>query len=36
MGLLGRWRIVAMPDYTDDYPDMVEPAHILFEPHGSG
>jgi hypothetical protein len=26
MNLLGRWRIVEMPDYTDDYPDMIEPA----------
>jgi hypothetical protein len=22
MSLLGRWRIVEMPDYSDDYPDM--------------
>jgi hypothetical protein len=29
--VLGRWRIVEMPDYTDDYPDMMEPAYILFE-----
>jgi len=36
MSLLGRWRIVEMPDYTDDYPDMMEPAYILFEEHGSG
>ena len=36
MSLLGRWRIVAMPDHTDDYPDMMEPAYILFEDHGSG
>jgi hypothetical protein len=32
MSLLGRWRIVEMPDYDDDYPDMMEPAYILFEP----
>ena len=31
MSVLGRWRIVQMPDYTDDYPDMMEPAYILFE-----
>ncbi|MDI1325658.1 MAG: hypothetical protein PSV23_02555 [Brevundimonas sp.] len=31
MSVLGRWRIVEMPDYTDDYPDMMEPAYILFE-----
>jgi hypothetical protein len=36
MSLLGRWRIVDMPDYTDDYPDMVEPAYILFEANGLG
>ena len=34
MSVLGRWRIVQMPDYTDDYPDMVEPAYILFEAQG--
>ena len=22
MSLAGRWRIVAMPDYVEDYPDM--------------
>jgi hypothetical protein len=32
----GRWRIVAMPDYTSDYSDMVEPAYILFDGKGSG
>ncbi len=31
MSILGRWRIVEMPDYTDDYPDMMSPAYILFE-----
>ena len=36
MSLLGRWRIVEMPDYTDDYPDMMEPAYILFGDHGCG
>ena len=36
MSLLGHWRIVEMPDYTEDYPDMIEPAYILFEDHGSG
>ena len=36
MSLKGRWRIVAMPDYVEDYPDMVEPAYILFEENGSG
>lgn len=36
MSILGKWRIVAMPDYVEDYPDMMEPAYILFEAHGSG
>jgi hypothetical protein len=36
MSVLGRWRIVEMDDYTDDYPDMMEPAYILFGDHGSG
>ena len=36
MILQGRWRIVGMPDYTDDYPDMMGPAYILFDAHGSG
>jgi hypothetical protein len=31
MSILGKWRIVEMPDYEDDYPDMMEPAYILFE-----
>lgn len=36
MSLLGKWRIVAMPDYVEDYPDMMEPAYILFAQNGSG
>lgn len=36
MSVLGRWRIIEMPDYTDDYPDMMDPAYILFEGRGSG
>lgn len=36
MSLTGRWRIVEMPDYVEDYPDMLEPAYILFEADGSG
>lgn len=35
MTLLGRWRIVEMPDYTSDDPDMMEPACILFD-HDAG
>lgn len=31
-----KWRIVKMPDYTSDYPDMVEPAYILFDGNGGG
>ena len=36
MTLLGKWRILKMPDYVEDYPNMVEPAYILFEANGSG
>ena len=36
MSLAGRWRIIAMPDFDADYPDMVEPAYILFEGRGGG
>ena len=36
MSLLGKWRIMAMPDYTEDYPDMLEPAYILFDDKGAG
>lgn len=36
MSIRGRWRIVAMPGYVEDYPDMVEPAYILFETDGLG
>ena len=36
MAVQGRWRITEMPDYTDDYPDMVQPAYILFAANGSG
>jgi hypothetical protein len=32
----GKWRIVKMPDYTSDYPDMVEPAYIQFDRKGGG
>lgn len=32
MSILGRWRIVELPGYEDDYVDMMEPAYILFEP----
>ena len=31
MSVLGRWRIVELPGYEDDYADLVEPAYILFE-----
>ena len=36
MTIKGRWRIVQMPDYDADYPDMMEPAYLLFEDDGSG
>src|SRR5258707_15802400 len=29
-------RLLSMPDYVEDYPDMMDPAYILFEDHGSG
>ena len=32
----GKWRIVKMPDYTPDYPDMMGPAYILFDGKGGG
>jgi hypothetical protein len=32
----GKWRIVVMPDYESDYPDMMEPAYILFDGRGGG
>ena len=31
MSVLGKWRIVELPGYEDDYANMVEPAYILFE-----
>jgi hypothetical protein len=31
VSILGKWRIVELPGYEDDYADMVEPAYILFE-----
>jgi hypothetical protein len=34
--LKGKWRIVTMPDYTPDFPDIVEPAYILFDGKGGG
>lgn len=36
MTLLGKWRIVEMPDDVANHPDMVESAYILFEANGSG
>jgi hypothetical protein len=32
----GKWRIVRMPDYEADFPDMMEPAYILFDGKGGG
>jgi hypothetical protein len=31
VSVVGRWHIVKMPNYTDDYPDMMGSAYILFE-----
>jgi hypothetical protein len=36
MSLSGKWRIIKMPEFTADYPDMVELAYILFNEDGSG
>ena len=36
MSLKGKWRIVEMPGFEADYPDLVEPAYILFEGDGAG
>jgi hypothetical protein len=30
MSVLGKWRIVELPGYEDDYADLMEPAYILF------
>jgi hypothetical protein len=30
----GKWRIIEMPDYETDYPDMMGPAFILFDQAG--
>ena len=34
MSVRGKWRIVKMLDYTSDFPDMMEPAYILFGKSG--
>lgn len=36
MTLRGKWRIVEMPDYEADFPDLMEPAYILFDSKGGG
>jgi hypothetical protein len=36
MTILGKWRITQLPHYTDDYPDTMQPAYILFQADGSG
>lgn len=36
MSVAGKWRIVEIPGYAADYPDMVVSAYILFENHGAG
>lgn len=36
MSVAGKWRIVGMPGYPADYPDLAEPACILFENSGGG
>jgi hypothetical protein len=34
MSIRGKWRIVEMPDYEADFPDMMGPAYILFDKTG--
>lgn len=34
MSVLGKWRIVELPGYSDDYADMVVPAYVLFAATG--
>jgi len=34
VSLQGKWRIVEMPDYEADFPDMMGPAYILFGKSG--
>jgi hypothetical protein len=34
MTVQGKWRIIEMPDYDDDFADMVEPAYVLFSKTG--
>jgi hypothetical protein len=36
MSVAGKWRIVEMTGFAADYPDLVEPAYILFEKQGGG
>ena len=36
MTVRGKWRIVEMPDYEADYPDMMGPAYIFFDGKGGG
>lgn len=33
---IGRWRIVEMDKWDDEFLDLVETAHITFEPDGGG
>jgi hypothetical protein len=35
MSVLGKWRIVEMPGYESDFPNMLERAYILFDRSGS-
>lgn len=36
MTIRGKWRIVEMPNYEPDYPDMMEPGYIFFDDEGGG
>src|SRR5215831_14774034 len=34
MSIRGKWRIIEMPDFEADFPDMMGPAYILFDKSG--
>ena len=36
MTLRGKWRILEIPGYKADYPDMMGPAYIFFDGKGGG
>ena len=36
MSLKGKWRMTSMPDFKANYPNLIEPASVLFEHKGGG